>query len=95
MAGKVPAPDQGAKGFKKVSLEQAADLLKNGAIVIACHSHTIDFMKGHPEGTKHITCLVPKDHKRVDLPLDKINFDVAQLPADKSTSIVMYCASST
>jgi hypothetical protein len=36
----------------------------------------------------HITCLVPKDHKKVDLPLDQVDFDVAQLPKDKNASII-------
>jgi rhodanese-related sulfurtransferase len=95
IAAKVPAPDEGGDGFKAVGLEEAQELRENGAVVVACHSHTTDFMKGHPPGTVHITCLVPKGHKRTDLPLDEIDFDVAQLPADKSTPIVTYCASST
>jgi rhodanese-related sulfurtransferase len=95
IAAKVPAPQEGGQGFKAVSLDEAKKLHENGAIIIACHSHTTDYMKGHPTGTIHITCLVPKDHKRTDLPLNKINFDVAQLPADKTTPIVTYCASNT
>lgn len=94
-AAKVPAPDKGGDGFKAVSLEQAKKLHKEGATVVACHSHTTDFMKGHPGGTIHITCMVPKDHKRCDLPLDKVDFDIAQLPKDKNTPIVTYCASGT
>jgi hypothetical protein len=43
----------------------------------------------------HITCLVPKDHKKVDLPLDQVDFDAAQLPKDKNASIMTYCASDT
>jgi len=27
----------------------------------------------------HITCLVTKDHKKVDLPLDPVDFDAVQL----------------
>jgi len=94
-AGKVPAPAEGGNGFKAVTLDEAKTLHDNGATVIACHSHTTDFMKGHPSGTIHITCLVPKDHKHTDMPLDKVNFDIAQLPKDKNTPIVMYCASGT
>jgi rhodanese-related sulfurtransferase len=94
-AAKVPAPDKGGDGFKAVSLEQAKKLHKDGAIIVACHSHTTDFMKGHPSGTIHITCMVPKDHKRCDLPLNKVDFDIAQLPKDKNTPIVTYCASGT
>jgi rhodanese-related sulfurtransferase len=94
-AAKVPAPEHGGSGFKAVSLEEAKKLYDQGATVIACHSHTTDFMKGHPVGTIHITCLVPKDHKRTDMPLSKIDFDVAQLPKDKTTSIITYCASNT
>lgn len=30
----------------------------------------------------HITCLVPKDHKKVDLPLDQVDFDATQLLKD-------------
>jgi rhodanese-related sulfurtransferase len=95
IAAKVPAPQEGGNGFKAVSLEEARKLHENGATIVACHSHTTDFMKGHPPGTIHITCLVPKDHKRTDLPLSEINFDVAQLPKDKTTPIVTYCASNT
>ena len=95
IAAKVPAPKQGGEGFKAVSLEEAKKLYDQGATVIACHSHTTDFMKGHPAGTIHITCLVPKDHKRTDMPLNKIDFDVTQLPKDKSTPIITYCASNT
>jgi rhodanese-related sulfurtransferase len=95
LAAKVPAPQKGGYGFKAVTLEEAKKLHENGATIIACHSHTTDFMKGHPTGTIHITCLVPKDHKRTDLPLSKVNFDVKQLPKDKSTPIVTYCASNT
>jgi rhodanese-related sulfurtransferase len=95
IAAKVPAPQEGGQGFKAVSLEEARMLHENGATIVACHSHTTDFMKGHPTGTIHITCLVPKDHKRTDLPINKINFDVAQLPKDKTTPIVTYCASNT
>ena len=91
-AAKVPAPEQG-DGFKAVSLEEAKKLHGDGAKMIACHSHTTDFMKGHPVGTKHITCLVPKDHKRIDMPLNKVDFDIAQLPSDKNTPIITYCAS--
>ena len=94
-AAKVPAPDKGGDGFKAVSLEQAKKLHKDGATVVACHSHTTDFMKGHPGGTVHITCMVPKDHKCCDLPLIKVDFDIAQLPKDKNTPIVTYCASGT
>jgi len=94
-SAKVPAPEKGGEGFKAVSLQEAQKLHSEGVTVIACHSHTTDFMKGHPTGTIHITCLVPKDHKRTDLPLDKIDFDVSQLPKDKSTPIITYCASGT
>jgi hypothetical protein len=94
-AAKVPAPKVGGDGFKAVSLEEAKKLHKDGATVVACHSHTTDFMKGHPCGTIHITCLVPKDHKRVDMPLSGVDFDIAQLPKDKNTPIITYCASST
>ena len=69
LTAKVPVPQKGGDGFKAVSLEEAKKLQENGATIIACHSHTTDFMKGHPSGTIHITCLVPKDHKRTDLPL--------------------------
>ena len=91
---KVPAPEKGGDGFKAVSLEEAKKL-HNGATMVACHSHTTDFMKGHPSGTIHITCLVPKDHKRTDMPLSEVDFDIAQLPKDKNTPIVTYCASNT
>ena len=94
-AAKVPAPDEGGDGFTAVSLDKAKQLFEEGATVVACHSHTTDFMKGHPEGTIHITCLVPKDHKKVDMPLDQVDFDIAQLPADKNTPIMTYCTSSS
>lgn len=94
-AASVPAPEKGGEGFEAVTLEEAKKLHEEGATIIACHSHTTDFMKGHPPGTIHITCLVPKDHKRTDLPLDQVDFDVSQLPKDKNTPIVTYCASST
>lgn len=94
-AATVPAPEQGGSGFKAVTLEEAKTLYDQGATVIACHSHTTDFMKGHPAGTIHITCLVPKDHKRTDMPQSKIDFDVTQLPKDKNTPIITYCASNT
>ena len=92
---KIPAPEKGGDSFKAVSLETAKKLHKDGATVVACHSHTTDFMKGHPSGTIHITCLVPKDHKRIDMALSEIDFDIAQLPKDKNTPIITYCASST
>ncbi|SMC63013.1 hypothetical protein SAMN02746065_10628 [Desulfocicer vacuolatum DSM 3385] len=95
MAAKVPAPAKGGDGFKAVTLEEAKKLHADGVVFVACHSHTTDFMKGHPAGTIHITCLVPKDHKRTDLPLDKVDFDIAQLPKDKNTPILTYCASGT
>lgn len=94
-AASVPAPETGGDGFQAVTLEEAKELHQNGATFVACHSHTTDFMKGHPTGTIHITCLVPKDHKRTDLPLNEVDFDVAQLPKDKNTALVTYCASST
>jgi len=94
-AAKVPAPEEGGDGFKAVSLEEARKLHEDGATFIACHSHTTDFMKGHPSGTIHITCLVPKDHKRIDMSLSEVDFDLAQLPKDKNTVIITYCASST
>ncbi|MDD9304143.1 MAG: hypothetical protein HUK40_18060 [Desulfobacter sp.] len=90
-AAKIPAPEKG-DNFKAVTLKEAEALLKDGAQMVACHSHTTDFMKGHPKGTIHITCLVPKDHKTTDMPLDKVDFDIAQLPDDKSTPIITYCA---
>ena len=95
LAAKVPAPEKGGEGFKAVSLEESKKLHGDGSTFIACHSHTTDFMKGHPSGTTHITCLVPKDHKRTDMPLSEVDFDIAQLPKDKSTPIITYCASST
>ncbi len=95
LAAKVPAPQQGGKGFKAVNLKEAKRLYEQGVTVVACHSHTTDFMKGHPAGTIHITCLVPKDHKRTDMPLSEVDFDVAQLPKDKNTPIMTYCASNT
>lgn len=94
-AAKVPAPEKGGDGFRAVSLQEAKKLHADGATVVACHSHTTDFMKGHPAGTIHITCLVPKDHKRTDMPLSEVDFDMAQLPEDKNTPIITYCASST
>ena len=94
-AAKVPAPKQGGEGFKSVSLEEAKKLYDQGATFVACHSHTTDFMKGHPPGTIHITCLVPKDHKRADMQLSQTDFDVTQLPKDKNTPIITYCASNT
>ena len=95
LAAKVPAPKTGGEGFEAVGLEQAKKLHEEGVTVVACHSHTTDFMKGHPSGTIHITCLVPKDHKRTDLPLSEVDFDIAQLPKDKNTPIMTYCASGT
>jgi rhodanese-related sulfurtransferase len=95
LAAKVPAPEKGGDGFTAITLEEAKQLRENGAVVIACHSHATDFMKGHPPGTIHITCLVPKDHKRTDLPLAEIEFAVDQLPGDKETPIITYCASNT
>jgi len=95
VAAKVPAPEEGGEGFKAVNLEEAKQLYEDGVTVVACHSHTTDFMKGHPPGTIHITCLVPKDHKRTDMPLSAVDFDIAQLPEDKSTPIMTYCASNT
>jgi len=94
-AAKVPAPKKGGDGFKAISLEEAKRLHADGVTVVACHSHTTDFMKGHPAGTIHITCLVPKDHKRTDMPLENVDFDISQLPKDKNTPIMTYCASST
>ena len=94
-AAKVPTPATGAEGVQAVTLPEAEKLLQDGATFIACHSHTTDFMKGHPAGTIHITCMVPKDHKRTDLALSEVDFDVSQLPKDKNTPIVFYCASGT
>jgi rhodanese-related sulfurtransferase len=95
LAAKVPAPEKGGDGFTAISLEEAKKLHENGATIVACHSHTTDFMKGHPSDTVHITCLVPKDHKRTDMPLSEVDFDISQLPKDKDTPIVTYCASNT
>ncbi|MCK5403815.1 MAG: hypothetical protein KAI75_01255 [Desulfobulbaceae bacterium] len=94
-AAKIAPPDMAGDGFKKVSVADAQKMHKQGATVVACHSHSTDFMKGHPDGTVHITCMVPKDHKRVDLSLSKVLFDLNDLPADKNTAIIMYCASNT
>lgn len=94
-AAKVPAPEEGGEGFKAATLEECKKLHEQGAVIVACHSHTTDFMKGHPPGTIHITCLTPKKHEYKELPLDQVDFDVAQLPKDKDTPIVTYCASNT
>lgn len=80
----MPAPEKGGDGFKAASLEEAKKLHENGATMVACHSHTTDFMKGHPFATIHITCLVPKDHKRIDMALGEVDFDIAQLPKDRT-----------
>jgi rhodanese-related sulfurtransferase len=93
LAATVPAPESGGDGFKAITLEEAKKLHENGATFIACHSHTTDFMKGHPTDTIHITCMVPKDHKRTDMQLSEVDFDIAQLPKDKNKPIVTYCAS--
>jgi len=95
LAAAVLAPEQGGEGFKAATLEECKKLHEQGGVFIACHSHTTDFMKGHPPGTIYITCMVPKDHKRTDLPLDQVDFDVAQLPKGKSSTIMTYCASNT
>jgi len=94
-AAKVPAPEKGGHGFKAVSLKEAKKLVDAGAMVIACHSHTTDYMKGHIRGAIHITVMVPKDHKRTDFPLSEVDFDLALLPKDKSAPIITYCASDT
>ena len=75
VAAKVPAPAKGGDGFTAVTLDQARKMIEDGATVIACHSHTTDFMKGHPDGTIHITCLVPKDHsagRQVDVQANRV-----------------------
>ena len=54
LTAKVPAPQKGGDGFKAVSLEEAKKLHENGAVIVACHSHTTDFMKGHPTGTHNV-----------------------------------------
>ncbi|MBL0699496.1 MAG: rhodanese-like domain-containing protein [Desulfosarcina sp.] len=95
VAAKVPAPEKGGEGFKAVSLKEAKKLVNEGAVVIACHSHTTDYMKGHVQGAIHITVMVPKDHKRINYPLDKVDFDLALLPKNKNTPIITYCASNT
>lgn len=95
LAAKVLAPEQGGEGFKAATLEECKQLRDQGAVIVACHSHTTDFMKGRPPGTIHITCLTPKDHEFKELPLDQVDFDVTQLPKDKNTPIVTYCASNT
>ena len=41
-------------------------------------------MKGHPEGMIHITCLARLDHKKVDMSLNEVDFEIAQLLADKN-----------
>lgn len=94
-AAKVLTPEQGGDGFKAASLEESKKLQEQGAQIIACHSHTTDFMKGHPPGTIHITCLTPKKHEFKDLSLEQVDFDVAQLPKDKNQTIITYCASNT
>jgi len=45
LAAKVPAPQKGADGFKVVTLEETKKLHTSGATMIACHSHTTDFMR--------------------------------------------------
>ena len=94
-AAKVPAPETGGHGFKAVNLKEAKKLWEGGAQMIACHSHTTDFMKAHPSSTIHITCMVPKDHKVTDMTLSKVDFDLGLLPIDKNTPIITYCASNT
>ncbi|MBC8208144.1 MAG: hypothetical protein H8E79_03115 [Desulfobulbaceae bacterium] len=94
-AAKIAPPLEPGKGFHLATVDDAAKMHKDGATVVACHSHTTDYMKGHPEGTLYITCMVPADHKRVDVPLDKVLFDVNALPANKNSDIIMYCASDT
>lgn len=95
VAAKVPAPEKGGQGFKAVSLKEAKKLIDEGAVVIACHSHTNDYLKGHIRSANHITVMVPKDHKRIDFPLNEVDFDLALLPKDKNTPIITYCASDT
>ena len=95
LAAKVPAPEKGGHGFKAVSLKEAKKLVHEGAVVIACHSHTNDYLKGHIRGAIHITVMVPKDHKLIDFPLNEVDFDLALLPKDKNTPIITYCASNT
>ena len=95
VAAKVPAPEKGGEGFKVVSLKEAKNLVNDGAVVIACHSHTTDYMKGHVQDAIHITVMVPKDHKCINYPLDKVDFDLTLLPKNKNTPIITYCASST
>ncbi len=60
LAAKVPAPEKGGEGFKAVSLQEAKKLVDEGAVVIACHSHTTDYLKGHIQGAIHITVMVAK-----------------------------------
>ncbi len=94
-AAKVPAPATPGDGFKMVTLAEAETLYKDGAVFIACHSHTTDFMKGHPDGTIHVTCMVPKGHKVTDFDIEQVVFDMSLLPEDKNTPLIFYCASGT
>ena len=94
-AAKVPAPETGGPGFKAVNLKEARKLIDEGAVVIACHSHTTDYLKMRVPTAKHITCMVPKKHKFTNLPLDEVDFNVMELPKDKNTPIITYCAGNT
>ena len=76
-AAKLPAPEKGGEGFKAVSLEEAKKLHWRSRYRTAWWCSPTDFMKGHPSGTIHITCLVPKDHKRTDMPLSGVDFDIS------------------
>ena len=79
-------------GAKVVSPKEAREIQKNGGVMIACYTHMTDWMEKRPVGAIHITVDVPKDHKREDLPLEDVQFDMTALPKDKNTAIILFCA---
>lgn len=52
-------------GFTTVALDKAKQLFEEGGTLVAFHPN--DFIKGFPEGTIHITCLVPSEDALIEM----------------------------
>jgi rhodanese-related sulfurtransferase/ABC-type phosphate/phosphonate transport system substrate-binding protein len=76
-------------GATVVDAAEAARLLKDGAVYVDTRTEA-EFKAGHPAGARWLP-YIEKSAKEADYDASKDSFEVARLPADRDTALVLAC----
>lgn len=85
-AGDTPAT---LAGSKVVSADQVVKLQASGAVVIDARVAS-EYAEGHIKGAKNVPYR-EKSKKAVSFDANRDSFNLAKLPTDKASAIVVYC----